>query len=72
MSPIRIATRRPADVAREIERLVSAGRRGFVLVRIDHGGMLDMERLGAARYAAGIYSDIGLEEETPTAVAAAR
>ena len=72
MRPILVTARRPADVAHEIERLVSAGRRGFVLARVDHGGMLDMERLGAARYAAGFYSDVGLEEETPTAVAAAR
>ncbi len=72
MSPILVTARRPADVASEVERLVSAGRRAFVLARIDHGGMLDMERLGAARYAAGFYSDVGLEEETPTAVAAAR
>jgi len=72
VSPIVVTARRPADVAREIERFVSAGRRAFVLARIDHGGMLDMERLGAARYAAGSYSDVGFEEETPTAVAAAR
>ena len=72
MSPVLLTARRPVDVAREVERLASAGRRVFVLSRIDHGGMLDMERLGAARYAAGSYSDVGFEEETPTAVAAAR
>ena len=72
MSPVRVVARRPADVAREVERLASAGHRVFVLARIEHGGMLDMERLGAARYAAGFYSEVGLEEETPTAVAAAR
>ena len=72
MSPVLVMARRPAEVAREVERLASAGRRVFVLARIDHGGMLDMERLGAARYAAGFYSEVGLEEETPTAVAAAR
>jgi hypothetical protein len=43
-----------------------------VLRRIDHGGMLDLERLGAARYAAGLQSTVGLEAETPAAVAAAR
>ena len=72
MSPVRVTARRPAEVAREVERLASAGRHAFVLTRVDHGGMLDMERLGAARYAAGRHSDVGLEEETPTAVAAAR
>jgi L-alanine-DL-glutamate epimerase-like enolase superfamily enzyme len=72
VSPVRVTARRPAEVAREVERLASAGRRAFVLKRVDHGGMLDMERLGAARYAAGHHSDVGLEEETPTAVAAAR
>ena len=72
MSPVFVTARRPADVALEVERLASAGRRAFVLARVDHGGMLDLERLGAARYAAGFYSEVGLEEETPTAVAAAR
>ena len=72
MKPIRVTARRPADVAREVERLVSAGHHSFALARVGHGGMLDMERLGAARYAAGFHSDVGLEEETPTAVAAAR
>ena len=72
MRPTLVTAKRPADVAREVERLASAGRHEFVLTRVDHGGMLDRERLGAARYAAGFYSDVGLEEETPTAVAAAR
>jgi L-alanine-DL-glutamate epimerase-like enolase superfamily enzyme len=72
VSPVRVMARRPADVAREVERLVSAGHRAFVLVPVEHGGMLDMERLGAARYAAGSHSEVGMEEETPTAVAAAR
>jgi sigma54-dependent transcription regulator len=67
-----ITTRRPADVAREVEALVHKGRRVFVVSRVDHGSMLDMERLGAARYAAGVQSVVELEEETPAAVAAAR
>jgi hypothetical protein len=67
-----ITTRRPVDVAREVEALVHKGRRAFVLSRVDHGSMLDMERLGAARYAAGVQSVVELEEETPAAVAAAR
>ncbi len=68
----RVTARRPADVAREVDASMRLGERSFVLTRIDHGGMLDRERLGAARYAAGLYSEVGLEEETPTAVAAAR
>jgi len=72
VKPVLVSAKRPADVAREVDRLASKGSRAFILTRIDHGGMLDMERLGAARYAAGFHSDVGLEEETPTAVAAAR
>lgn len=49
-----------------------AGTCEFVLARIDHGGMLDQERLGAARYAAGLQSKVELEAETPAAVAATR
>ena len=69
---MRITARRPEDVAREVERLTRAGERSFVLVRINHGGMIDLERMGAARYAAGLQSKVELEEETPAAVAAAR
>ncbi len=67
-----IKAQRPIDVAREVDALVREGRRDFVLSRIDHGSMLDQERLGAARYAAGVQSMVELEEETPAAVAAAR
>jgi hypothetical protein len=69
---VRITARKPEDVAGEVERLAAKGQRMFVLSRIDHGGMLDRERLGAARYAAGLQSAVELEEETPAAVAAAR
>lgn len=69
---MRISTRRPADVAREVETLFREGRRDFVIARIDHGGMLDLERLGAARYAAGLQSKVELEAEAPTALAIAR
>jgi hypothetical protein len=68
----RITARRPGEVAREVELSLARGERSFLVMRVDHGGMLDMERLGAARYAAGLHSEVGLEEETPTAVAAAR
>ena len=69
---MKITTRRPQDVASEIERLVQAGHRRFVLSRIDSGGMLDQERLGAARYAAGLQSVVELEDAMPAAVAAVR
>jgi hypothetical protein len=67
-----VTARRPAEVARNVEDLFGKGERRFVLSRIDHGSMLDQERLGAARYAAGVESVVELEEETPVAVAAAR
>ncbi len=69
---MRIEATRPADVAREVEDLVRAGHRAFVVVPIDHGAMLDQERLGAARYAAGLHSKVELEAEAPTALAMAR
>ena len=69
---MKITTRRPADVAREVEAFARAGYRTFVLVSIDQGGMLDQERLGAARYAAGLQSKVELEAEAPTALAMAR
>ena len=68
---MRITARRPTDVAREVDRLVRAGHRRFAVARIDHGGMLDLERLGAARYAAGIQLTVELEEEIPAPLAAA-
>lgn len=69
---MRITTRRPADVALEVETLVRSGHREFVVASLDHGGMLDMERLGAARYAAGLQSKVELEAEAPIALAIAR
>jgi len=63
-----VTSRRPADVAREVERLRKAGCLRFVVLPLDGGGMLDLERLGAARYAAGIQAEVELEN----AVAAAR
>jgi hypothetical protein len=69
---VRVTARRPEEVARVVERLVRDGQRRFVIGRIDHGGMLDLERLGAARYAAGLQSKVELEDEAPVAVAAAR
>ena len=65
-----IKAKRPDEVAREVERLVRSGDRRFVLAAIDHGGMLDQERLGAARYAAGLQSTVELVEVTAAAAAA--
>ena len=65
-----ITAKRPDDVAREVERLARSGERRFVLAAIDHGGMLDQERLGAARYAAGLQSTVELEEATAASAAA--
>jgi len=56
-----ITARRPVDVAREVERQKARGCTSFVLCEVDHGGMLDRERLGAARYAAGFHADVALE-----------
>jgi hypothetical protein len=64
-----IAYRRPADVAREVERLRKAGCQRFVLRMLDSGGMLDQERLGAARYASGLQAEVELEDVRSVAVA---
>ncbi len=69
---MKITARRPSDVAEEVERRARGGETRFVLTSIDQGGMLDLERLGAARYAAGLQSAVELEDATPAAVAAAR
>ncbi len=72
-----ITASKPADIAREVERLCLEGCHSFVLRRLDGGGMLDRERLGAARYAAGLQAQVELEGEpspvaSPAATAAAR
>ena len=56
-----ITSGRPTDVALDVERWRRRGCTSFVLRKIDAGGMLDLERLGAARYAAGIQADVELE-----------
>jgi hypothetical protein len=56
-----ITARQPADVAREVERWHKRGCRSFVLRQVSDGRQLDRERLGAARYAAGIQSRVELE-----------
>ena len=65
-----ITAKRPDNVAREVERLARTGEKHFVIAAIDHGGMLDQERLGAARYAAGLQSTVELEALTAAAAAA--
>lgn len=67
-----ITARKPVDIAREVERLCREGCRAFVLSRLDGDGMLDRERLGAARYAAGLQAQVELEgEPSPAASPAA-
>ena len=53
---------RPQDVAREVESILQRGKvNRFVLRPVARGGMLDQERLGAARYAAGVQAVVVLE-----------
>jgi hypothetical protein len=60
----------PEEVAREVERQVSLGCRSFVLRAVAAGGMLDQERLGAARYAAGLHAVVELESSAGVPAAA--
>lgn len=55
-----ISERRPAAVAARVEAAVRRGRRRFDLESMDGGGPLDLERLGAARYAAGRDAELRL------------
>jgi hypothetical protein len=59
----------PEDVADEVERKVKLGCTSFVLRPVAGGGMLDQERLGAARYAAGLQAVVELDSlaEVPAA-----
>jgi hypothetical protein len=67
-----ITARAPAGVAREVELLSTAGNRKFILRVLDGGGMLDLERLGAARYAAGLQAEVELEgRSSPVGAASA-
>jgi hypothetical protein len=56
-----ITARNPADVARDVDGWCQRGCRSFVLRRIGGGGLVDQERVGAARYAAGLQADVELE-----------
>ena len=63
-----ITAARPKDVAVDVDDARRRGCTSFTLRSVDHGGMLDLERLGAARYAAGVQAVVELE----VAVAAQR
>jgi len=67
MNPAYVTATHPQDVAREVERQVTLGCRSFVLRPVARGGMLDQERLGAARYAAGVQAEVVLESGVPAA-----
>ena len=61
---------RPQEVAREVEARLRHGTvERFVLRPVAHGGMLDQERLGAARYAAARQADVRLEVDEPASTA---
>lgn len=64
MTTAYITGRMPADVAREVESHLKAGCVSFLLRELDRGGMLDRERLGAARYAAGVQAEVELEGQS--------
>ncbi len=73
MTDAYISAIRPQDVALEVEAGRARGCTTFTVRSIDHGGMLDQERLGAARYAAGVQAGVRLEaEESAAAGSSAR
>lgn len=58
-----ITARTPSEVARDVELLSKTGCHSFVVRRVSGGAMLNRERLGAARYAAGLQAEVELEGE---------
>ncbi len=72
MTTAYIAARTPQDVALAVDSKLRAGFSRFVLSELDGGGMLDLERLGAARYAAGLQVEVVLEGEASLPLADAR
>jgi L-alanine-DL-glutamate epimerase-like enolase superfamily enzyme len=60
----------PLEVARDVERQAARGCRSFVLRQVAGGGMVDQERLGAARYAAGLQAEVMLEAPADVPAAA--
>ena len=67
MKTAHITSRTPAGVAQEVEAHYASGCRRFVLHELDGGGMLDLERLGAARYAAGLQAEVELDGQSSPA-----
>jgi len=65
-----ITARKPEDVAKEVDRWTRRGCHSFVLRRVAGGQMRDQERLGAARYAAGLQADVELEDASDSRAAA--
>jgi hypothetical protein len=56
-----ITARKPSEVARDVEHWRKRGCRSFVVRQVNGGGVADQERLGAARYAAGLQAEVELE-----------
>jgi hypothetical protein len=63
-----ITARRPSDVAREVEVMMQDGCDRFIIRSLANGDMLDRERLGAARYAAGVHAEVKLEGQSSPGV----
>jgi hypothetical protein len=63
-----ITARRPSDVARDVEVLLKNGCEKFILRTIANGAMLDRERVGAARYVAGLQAEVELEGQASSDV----
>lgn len=64
MTKAYITARAPDEVAREVELLRRRGCTQFIVTLLHGGAMLDRERLGAARYAAGLQSEVELEDQS--------
>ena len=64
MTKAYITARTPAGVSREVELLRQTGCTQFIVSMLDGGAMIDRERLGAARYAAGLQSEVELEGQS--------
>jgi hypothetical protein len=72
VNEVYITSERPRQVAEEVDSARRGGCTVFRLRSIDGGGMLDRERLGAARYAAGVQSVVELVPASPAAATARR
>jgi hypothetical protein len=55
-------------VALEVEAMLNDGCKKFILRPLANGEMLDRERLGAARYAAGAQAEVELEGQSSPGV----